>query len=274
MNEDTKLIAADQPEETRLALTEDSLLALAETAERRADAMHKIKRVALKLTNASDWVNEGGKPYLQASGAEKIARMFGISWRIESPERINEEAGHYSYSYKGIFSLAGASIEAIGIRSSNDPFFTTRYSKDRVKLTLPATQVDRANVQKSAYTNLLANGITRIMGLRNLTWDDLAQFANIHQGATTGVERKRRPSPTEPPPPESTSNERITHTTSRAIDQALQQLAYTTITTKLKHLNTILGSDPPITKMGELTVEQGEALLAALAFEVNEKETT
>ena len=76
----------DTQQETGLTpITDDTLISLAEQAEKRIDAMNKIKRVAIKLTNKHDWTDQGGKPYLQVSGAEKIARMFGISWRISEP---------------------------------------------------------------------------------------------------------------------------------------------------------------------------------------------
>ena len=73
--------------EVSTPILDDTLVSLAEQAEKRINAMNKIKQVSLKLTNKHDWTDQGGKPYLQVSGAEKIARMFGISWRISEPEK-------------------------------------------------------------------------------------------------------------------------------------------------------------------------------------------
>ena len=78
---------------------------MAQQAEKRIDAINKIKQIALKVTNAKDWVDQGGRPYLQASGAEKIARLFGISWRIDEPQVVVEESGHFEYTYKGYFTM-------------------------------------------------------------------------------------------------------------------------------------------------------------------------
>lgn len=167
------------------AIADDTLLAIAEQAEKRADAMNKIKKVALKMTNKHDWTDQGGKPYLQVSGAEKIARLFGISWRIDEPVIEHEEGGHYSYTYKGYFTLAGATIEAIGTRSSKDGFFKKyEYKKGEngeksEKMELPASAIDKGDVKKAAYTNLLGNGISRILGIRNLTYEDLNEYAGI-----------------------------------------------------------------------------------------------
>lgn len=173
-------------------ITDETLISLAEQAERRIDAMNKIKRVAIKLTNKHDWTDQGGKPYLQVSGAEKIARMFGISWRISEPIREDMEGGHFSYTYKGNFSLAGATIEAIGTRSSKDGFFKKYSGKGDDRVELPASEIDRGDVKKSAYTNCIGNGITRLLGIRNLTYEDLQEFAGITPDMIGKVDYKKK----------------------------------------------------------------------------------
>jgi hypothetical protein len=160
-------------------IASETLIAIAEQAEKRADAMNKIKQVAIKLTNKFDWTDQGGKPYLQVSGAEKIARLFGISWRISEPEFEREESGHFTYSYKGHFSLAGATIEAIGTRSSKDGFFKKYQGRGDDRVELPPSEIDKGDVKKSAYTNCIGNGITRLLGIRNMTYEDLQAYANI-----------------------------------------------------------------------------------------------
>lgn len=168
------------------AIADDRLVAVAEAAERRVEAMGKIKRMSLKMTNARDWTDQGGKPYLQVSGAEKIGRLFGISWRIDEPVFEPEEGGHFGYTYKGYFTLGGATIEAIGTRSSKDKFFT-RYENGSA---LPLSAIDKGDIKKAAYTNLLGSGITRILGMRNLTWEELAE-AGINKDAVSQVKYKK-----------------------------------------------------------------------------------
>ena len=171
------------------ALADDTLLQVAERAEKRIDAVNKIKMLALRVTGPRDWVDQGGKPYLQSSGGEKVARLFGISWTISEPKLEQEEGGHFSYTYTGVFSLSGASIEAVGTRSSKDGFFKKYdYSqKDgngaSIKTELPSSEIDKGDVKKSAFTNLIGNGITRLLGIRNLTWEDLAAAGITREGA-------------------------------------------------------------------------------------------
>lgn len=173
------------------AIGDSTLLALAEQAEKRVMALNKIKRAALLATNARDWTDQNGNPYLQVSGAEKVARVFGIAWKIDEPIMETEESGHFSYTYKGYFTVAGATIEAIGTRSSKDPFFKRYAGKGDDRKELPPSELDKGDLKKAAYTNLLGNGITRLLGLRNLTWQDLLEFAGITRDQIARVDYKK-----------------------------------------------------------------------------------
>jgi hypothetical protein len=129
----------------------------------------KIKQLCLKVCNTNDFLDQGGKPYLAVSGAEKIARLFGVSWTIYEPVlEIDPETGHFQYTYSGKFSLGGASIEAIGTRSSKDPFFSRAKGAD-----IPPSEIDRGDLKKSAYTNCIGNGVTRLLGIRAMTWEEV-----------------------------------------------------------------------------------------------------
>jgi hypothetical protein len=164
------------------AIADDNLVAIAKAAEARVDAMNRIKRAALRVTNAHDWTDQGGRPYIWASGAEKIARLFGISWRLDEPSIMTEEDGHYSYTFKGYFRMGAVEIEVEGSRSSKDAFFSRKKGAD-----VPPSEIDRNNVRKAALTNCLGNGVTRLLGIRNLSWADL-DAANIKREDVGKVE--------------------------------------------------------------------------------------
>lgn len=173
------------------ALGDETLVQLAEQAEKRVDAINKIKRAALKATNPGDWTDQGGKPYLWSSGAEKIARVFGVSWKISEPKYLQEESGHFSYSYTGTFSLAGATIEVVGTRSSKDGFFKRYVGHGADRKELPPSEIDKGDVMKAAYTNLIGGGICRLLGIRNLSYDDLKEFAGITPDMISRVDYKK-----------------------------------------------------------------------------------
>ena len=179
------------PEDNLPMLGNDTLLQLAAKAEKQIEAIKTIKSVVLKVTNPQDWVDQNGRPYLQASGGEKVARIFGISWTIGEPLLETEPDGHFAYTYKGVFTLQGISIEAIGTRSSKDGFFK-KYGQDAQsgeKTTLPPSEIDKGDVKKSAYTNLIGNGITRLLGIRNLTWEEVIA-GGIDKSKTGSVKYK------------------------------------------------------------------------------------
>lgn len=157
-------------------VTEEDLENAIKKAERMETLVRKIKTLAIKQTNSNDWVDMQGKPYLQSSGAEKIARMFGISWRIcegyPKKETMQDEKGsYYMYTYKGEFTMGGKSIEIIGTCSQRDKFFgKDKNAENGLK---PASEIDETNIIKKANTNMIARGITTILGIRNLTWDEI-----------------------------------------------------------------------------------------------------
>lgn len=165
----------------------DDLIDIARRAEQRVEAVKKIKELSMRVTNAGDWIDENRRPYLRVSGAEKVARLFGVGWRIDEPSIEEHPDGHVSYTYKGYFLMSGKEIEVIGTRSSRDPFFSRARGGD----VDPAT-INRGNVKKAAYTNCVGNGVTRILGIRNLTWEELAA-AGIRREGSASVDRNSGP---------------------------------------------------------------------------------
>ena len=165
-------------------LYNDNLIDIAERAEARIEAVKKIKILSLRATNPQDWTDQGGKPYLQVSGSEKVARLFGISWQIEPPSCLLEEDGHFLFEFKGRFSMGNVEIEAIGTRSSKDPFFSGK--RENLK---PPSEIDKGDVKKAAFTNCIGNGVTRLLGIRNLTWEDLRE-AGVDQSKVVKIDYK------------------------------------------------------------------------------------
>jgi hypothetical protein len=162
----------------------DNILYMAEKAEKYIEAMNRIMEAALKITSEYDWVLIGGKPYLQESGATKIARLFGISWQMIGGVRIETDAdGYKTFTYHARFMLKDQFIECEGSRSMKDDFF----AKTKNGLKKP-DEIDERNVKMSAYTNCINNGIKRLIpNLRNIDVSVLADAGldvNKMQGYT------------------------------------------------------------------------------------------
>lgn len=156
-------------------------------AERRLAVVDKVIRTALKFTNERDWLDQNGKPYLLHSGAERIARLFGISLQDIKTEKVwadDTQGRYYIYKTTGRALLPGKydSIEALGTCSQRDKFFGWRNKE--LKETV---EIDETNVMKASYSNFVVNAITHLLGLRNITWEELNE-AHINKDKVAKVE--------------------------------------------------------------------------------------
>lgn len=140
------------------------------------DLIEKVKRFnnyALRVTNERDWVDQGGQPFLRASGAEKIRKLFGINVKID-PERIFKETREdkigkfYIYTVHGFAWKGSVGMSAIGTCSSRDKFFG--YANRKWK---PLEEVSETNIKKKAISNFEGNAIKRYLGLRNISWKEV-----------------------------------------------------------------------------------------------------
>lgn len=176
MNDDVEIISRDitdltaRPQQSSGGLLDantDNILYLAERADKYIEAMNRIMDAALKITNELDWCLIGGKPYLQESGATKVARLFGISIQlIGKPEIEFDVDGYRTYTYKGRFMLGDQFIECEGSRGMKEDFFA-KQGKDK-PLKKP-DEIDERDVKMAAYTNCINNGIKRLIpNLRNI----------------------------------------------------------------------------------------------------------
>ncbi len=147
----------------------DNILYLAEKAEQYITAMNKIMDAALKITSELDWCLIGGTPYLQESGATKVARLFGISIQLVGKPQVEIDAlGYKTFTYKARFLLKDQFVECEGSRSASEEFFA---GKGRTK---KPDEIDERDVKMAAYTNCLNNGIKRLIpNLRNIDVETL-----------------------------------------------------------------------------------------------------
>ena len=179
MNTEVEIVDKDitdltsQPQDGGLlSANTDNILYLAEKADQYIYAMNRIMDAALKITNELDWVLIGGKPYLQESGATKVARLFGISIQlIGRPEITCDADGYKTYTYKARFMLRDQFIECEGSRGMKEDFFA-KAGKDK-PLKKP-DEINERDVKMAAYTNCLNNGIKRLIpNLRNIDVETL-----------------------------------------------------------------------------------------------------
>ena len=157
-------------------------------AENIIKAMDSVIKLALLRTNYQDWVRMGKGLYLQESGAMKVRPVFGIYFRDLTIAKENHEDGSYAYTSQvtcGSTVLdkwygTEATIEQIGTRSSRDTFFT---GKDGRK------EADEQDVKKAAIANCRGRAIVALLGLQNMSDDDLRKVG-VDVSKIAGVEYK------------------------------------------------------------------------------------
>jgi hypothetical protein len=163
-------------------------------AQKRFDIVKQLRIVALKITNHRDWVNQNDSPYLTHSGAEKVARLFGVKLSNIKTEKIwaeDSKGKYYIYKTTGEASLPGKydSIEALGTCSQRDKFFAFKDGEWR-----DTAEIDETNIMKASYSNFVVNAITHLLGLRNLTWEELKEVEidiSKVKKVTYGEEKKK-----------------------------------------------------------------------------------
>lgn len=141
--------------------------------ETEKEAFKKVRIIAIGYTRESDWVNIDGEPYLQESGAQAIAGPFGVSFGEPKSEKIWEEDAkgkHYIIIYRSecYATRIGRRMWAEGMCSTRDLFFGKSGGEYKA-----LEDIDERNIRYKAMTNMMGNGIKRLVGLRNIQWKEL-----------------------------------------------------------------------------------------------------
>lgn len=133
-----------------------------------AEAHRRFRIAALRVTKSDDWIDESGKPWLQAKGVERLAALFRIRERNVKAEKLDHEGGAYTILVSG--ELASDLLDpegwvsSVGSRYSHEGFFT---GGDKKK------EPVYGDVLKAAYSNWKARAVTALLGIRGLPWAEL-----------------------------------------------------------------------------------------------------
>ena len=162
-------------------------------AEKQIDYLNRAKRLAIRATNELDWCWQGSVPYLQESGAQKVAGLFGIGFHdieITKSREEDDKGGYIVFDVTATCSFRGREMMVDGSASSRDDFFAKR--KDRASgeyYTLPLSEISLPNIKKKAVTNMYNRGVKKILGLK-FTAEEL-QDAGINTAAFGKIEYKQ-----------------------------------------------------------------------------------
>jgi len=165
--------------------------------EASIESYKRLKVIALKLTDESDWVSVNGRPYLTETGCHKVAPAFGV--HITKPELMSEahedKKGRYlTYIASGqAFSrVLNIWVSDIGVCSQRDQFFAKTTDKQTgKKVWKEIDDVDLTDIIKKAVSNLNGRLIRKLLGMVGLSWDDLTA-AGLDVSKITKVEYKTK----------------------------------------------------------------------------------
>jgi hypothetical protein len=146
--------------------------------ERRNMAIEKITNAALKRLMPTDFVDFSGKPYLQGVAAERLKKYFGI--QVTDVERIpakgydvveEDTAVRLRVTYQANYRLGDMVQVGVGVRDTHNKFLckTGDDYKELADINLP-------NLDQSARTAMERDGISRLLGMRGLTWEYLKEI--------------------------------------------------------------------------------------------------
>jgi hypothetical protein len=130
--------------------------------EAAAELMKKLIPASIRATRSQDWVKMGNKVYLQATGVERLAPLWGLVFGTPKVVKEPNEDGSYSYIVTGPAYSRRTGVgyqEITGGRSSSDPFF--------------GDDADPLDIRKAAVTNWMTRAASMLTGLRGLTQADL-----------------------------------------------------------------------------------------------------
>jgi len=170
------VLSGGLPESRRQSLTEQ-IQDVLDASMRMAELQRRIVETAVRITNHQDWTNLGGKPYLCEAGAMKAASVLPVEiYCIEKPTKTwaDDETGRYyiyACEYGAKWKGGLGAVTATGTASSRDKFFSMKNGER-----LPLSEIDETNLIKKCATNGRHNAIVRLLGLQNLTMDEVKDF--------------------------------------------------------------------------------------------------
>ena len=163
-----------------------------------AEARQRMIQTCLKRASNGDFIDFDGKPYLEGEGAMRIASTVGI--HVERPEVTVEWVGDDCFVEafgEASWPVTGARASAIGDCNTRDKFFS---GKDGESATM-AKMLESANgdrhiaarmllgkIKKKAVENWTSRVVCAVMGIKGLTWDDLAGLGFARERAGAGVQ--------------------------------------------------------------------------------------
>lgn len=159
-----------------------------QTIDKVSSAVQRIQELCLRRAYPQDFVDFGGRPWLQGTGALRIASRIGIQL-MQPHVEVNwiDDDCYVEVSGAAIWPFTGMRWWDLGDCSSLDPFYAAQDDHGNVKpgsalgKHLTACGGDRrrareallADVKKKAISNWTARVIASVLGVKGMEWSQL-----------------------------------------------------------------------------------------------------
>lgn len=170
-----------------------------EASSKQIELRSRLLTTALKALKPHDIQDFDGKPYVEGEGAARIMaviRGFKVGEAKFSIENIHP---HYFVECQIPMEFMGATTVALGDCSTADPFFVGKdgqsgqYGKHlaRTGSEAMAGRLILGDAKKKARENAISRGVTELLGLKGLSWDDLGKLGFSRSGAGSSIGFKK-----------------------------------------------------------------------------------
>lgn len=176
----TRVIPSDAPPVAALAMMEDAL----KIATRMAEVVAGVRRAAITMTDPVDWVlnkdRQGNEvAMLTASGAQKVASLYGISIRPIppatdlTPERIQVNGKlAFHLRFRANSRFLGREIETEATRREDEEF-TGRETNQSGEFDRQGGHTYEPDLSKAVRTLSLKTGVVELVGLKAVSRSEL-----------------------------------------------------------------------------------------------------
>lgn len=176
MNEEKKNGLVHQEDLENLSVEE-----IVEGFDRGLEIVSKLKAKALKYLKPEDVRDEGGNPYIMESGSiGTIAKGFKMSivdLRGPTQVRIKHEGteDEIIFNYFAEASSPGLGTIAVqGVCSTRDKFLGRKGGEFKKH-----SDINFPSLMQKGITNLRNNAVRHFMGLSNVTWKEIEEYAGF-----------------------------------------------------------------------------------------------
>lgn len=189
MSEENQIVDVENTasnQNSSIMKADDNILSTSyvEQVGKQIELRRKLLQMGLKALKPHDIQDFGGKPYIEGEGAARIMSAIR-GFKVHEPKFAIEKIDN-DYFVECVLPMEflGATVEALGDCSTADVFISGadgqggRKQKhlERTKSPEIAARMMLSDAKKQAQENAISRGVTFLLGIKGLSWEDLKEL--------------------------------------------------------------------------------------------------